>query len=133
MIKKNPSIQELKKFAIMMSWAMPLFFLIITPWLFNYSRHWWPLAVSVIFLVLLLAPKKISYPYKLWMLIGSIVGWINTRIILGLTFYLLIFPMGLVLRLLGKLQYIAFPKKTKSSYYKFRSQKLIKQDLEKPF
>ncbi len=134
MNKVKPELKELKQFALMMSWAMPLFFFLVLPWLFGYERHWWPFVISAIFLSLyLLAAKLILYPYRLWMFMGGIIGWINTRIILGLTFYGLIFPMGLVLRLLGKLQYKNKRKQQQTSYYLAREQALKKEDLEQPF
>lgn len=40
--------------------------------------------------------------YRRWMAIGHVLGWINTRIILGIMFYLLFLPVGLAMRLLGK-------------------------------
>jgi hypothetical protein len=36
------------------------------------------------------------------MVIGNALGWLNTRIILGLVFYGMITPMGFAMRLLGK-------------------------------
>jgi len=36
------------------------------------------------------------------MKVGHVLGSINTRIILGIIYYLLITPMGLVMRLMGK-------------------------------
>jgi hypothetical protein len=36
------------------------------------------------------------------MWIGHILGWVNTRILLGLVFYGLITPMGILFRLMGK-------------------------------
>ena len=40
--------------------------------------------------------------YRAWIKLGNILGWINSRIILGIMFYLLFVPIGLLLRLLGK-------------------------------
>jgi hypothetical protein len=37
-----------------------------------------------------------------WMKLAQILGWISTRIVLGLFFYLVLTPGGLVIRLLGK-------------------------------
>ena len=37
-----------------------------------------------------------------WMWVGHILGWINTRILLGIVFYVLVTPIGLVFRLMGK-------------------------------
>jgi len=37
-----------------------------------------------------------------WMKFAFVLGWINTRILLGVFFYLVLTPIGLVLRLTGK-------------------------------
>ena len=47
-------------------------------------------------------PWSLKQVHKLWMRVGHALGWINTRILLGVIFYGLITPMGLFLRLLGK-------------------------------
>jgi hypothetical protein len=36
------------------------------------------------------------------MFLGHVLGWINTRIILGAVFYLIVTPIGLARRLMGK-------------------------------
>lgn len=124
--------KELKAFGFLMFWAFPLFIGVISPWLIGISIQWWSLWVSAVFITLaFLAPKLIYVPYKVWMFIGGIIGFINTRIILGLTFYLLIFPIGLILRIFNKLQF-----KNRSKYqsnYCKRTDKLTKETLENPF
>jgi hypothetical protein len=40
--------------------------------------------------------------HKGWMWVGHILGWINTRILLGIVFYGLVTPIGIVFRLMGK-------------------------------
>ena len=55
------------------------------------------LLVSGLFL-----PKVLSPIYKLWMSLAGILGWINTRILLGLIFYLLFTPIGLIMRVLQR-------------------------------
>ncbi len=40
--------------------------------------------------------------YVGWMKFAQILGWVNTRILLGVFFYLILTPAGLVMRLLGK-------------------------------
>jgi hypothetical protein len=47
-------------------------------------------------------PRSLAPVYRGWMLLGHILGWINTRILLGIIFFGLITPMGVVRRLLGK-------------------------------
>jgi len=40
--------------------------------------------------------------YRVWMLFAFALGWINTRVILGVFFYLVMTPLGVILRLSGK-------------------------------
>jgi len=47
-------------------------------------------------------PQLLAPVHKGWMWVGHILGWINTRILLGIVFYALVTPIGLVFRLMGK-------------------------------
>jgi len=47
-------------------------------------------------------PQSLKQVHHAWMKIGHVLGSINTRIILGIIYYILITPMGLVMRLMGK-------------------------------
>lgn len=133
LVCKN-DIQELKSFARTMIWAFPLVFMGLLPWLFNHSIHWWPAVVSLALLLLhLVYPHGIYYPYRLWMAIASVLGWINTRIVLGFAFYGLIFPIGLLMRSLGKLQYQDKVSPEQSSFYIQRNTQLNKDNLKDPF
>ena len=60
----------------------------------------WALVVGILLLVpALLAPRVLAPAYRIWMTAGEALGWINTRILLGIVFYGLITPMGLIRRL----------------------------------
>ena len=48
------------------------------------------------------APQLLGPFHKGWMWIGHMLGWINTRILLGIVFYGLVTPIGLLFRLMGK-------------------------------
>lgn len=47
-------------------------------------------------------PRSLAHVYRLWMAVGEVLGWINTRLLLGVLFYGLFTPMGLLMRLRGK-------------------------------
>lgn len=127
-------IRALKEFARTMSWAFPVIFGIALPWLFNYSWQYWPLGITIVLMSLhWLSPQAIFYPFKIWMTLVSILGWINTRVILGLSFYLLIAPIGMFLRLFGKLQYRTNIDNNRKSNYVLREESPDKQSLENPF
>lgn len=50
----------------------------------------------------LLYPPILRYPYDYWMRLGRALGWINTRILLSVLFYLIFTPVGVIRRWLGK-------------------------------
>lgn len=63
----------------------------------------WSLIPGGLLLVLALAwPRSLTHVYRLWMTVGEVLGWINTRLILGGIFYLLFTPIGVGMRLRGK-------------------------------
>src|SRR5262244_2662150 len=63
----------------------------------------WSLILGGLLMALALAwPRSLTQIYRLWMTAGEVLGWINTRIILGVLFYLLFTPLGLLMRLRGK-------------------------------
>ena len=74
------------------------------PFLFHSEdTRWWAVALAACLLVPALTfPKSLFWPYKGWMAVGHVLGWINTRIILGVVFYAIVTPIGLVRRWLGK-------------------------------
>jgi len=49
-----------------------------------------------------LLPGYLGPIYKAWMAIGHVLGWINTRIILGVIYYALFTPLGLAMRVWRK-------------------------------
>ena len=65
--------------------------------------RWWAVILAGLLMVpALVFPRSLSWIYKWWMALGHIMGWINTRIILGVVFYLVVTPIGRIRRLLGK-------------------------------
>jgi hypothetical protein len=58
--------------------------------------RWWCLGLAVCLVVsAVVFPSSLCRVYKGWMWIGNIMGWVNTRIILGFAFFGLITPIGL--------------------------------------
>lgn len=65
--------------------------------------RWWTLVPGVILVTLgVAAPAGLAAVYRIWMKAGYSLGWVNTRIILGIVFYGLITPIGLAMRWLGR-------------------------------
>jgi hypothetical protein len=63
----------------------------------------WPFVVAALFwLPAVVAPASLKIIYKVWMRVGLLLGAINSRIILGVFFFVVMLPTGLIMRVLGK-------------------------------
>ena len=63
----------------------------------------WSLVVSLIFLVLGIINSNILSPLnKLWFKFGILLGKVISPIIMGIIFFLVVTPIGLIMRLIGK-------------------------------
>ncbi|MBS0286857.1 MAG: sxtJ [Proteobacteria bacterium] len=94
---------QLKKFGIVLIIGLVAIFGLLFPFLKDHPLPLWPYVTASILLVpTLFKPQYLNFIYKPWMKLGHYLGWINTRIILGVIFYVLITPMGLFMRLFGK-------------------------------
>lgn len=63
----------------------------------------WSLVLAILLIVpALIYPRSLRLIYRVWMTFGDLLGWCNTRVILGVIFYGLFTPLGLVMRLRGR-------------------------------
>ena len=98
-IKSTP--KELRNFGILFS----ILFLVFSAYsAYKGAPTWrWYLGGSAFFLATGLFGHQLLRPlYIGWMKFASILGWLNTRIILGLVFFLIFTPVGLIRRLFQK-------------------------------
>jgi len=65
-------------------------------------RLWALIAAFLLLGPAVVYPRALGPVHRIWMKIGRVLGWINTRIILGVLFYLIVTPVGMVLRWMGK-------------------------------
>ena len=73
------------------------------PLIYSGEIRIWSLVLSLIFLILGLLNSKILTPLnKIWFKFGIILGKIISPIIMGVIFFLVVTPIGLLMRLLGK-------------------------------
>ena len=99
---QQPTTKDLRQFGLLVGSV----FAVIGLWPVVFrseSLHLWAMILGSLLIVLgVLAPQSLRQVHGGWMKVGHILGSINTRIILGIIYYLLITPMGLVMRLMGK-------------------------------
>ncbi len=87
-------------------------------------------ALLVLGLVLPVVLKPI---YWIWMVLAVILGWIMTRVILSLLFYVVITPIGSFSRLFGSKFLDLKWDKSKDSYWNPRTTKQRNEDYERQF
>lgn len=99
----STSTKEIRSFAWIVSAAL---LLIATYQAWRGAPRWLWITLLAIAAVLLLgaavAPSLLRPVYRAWMRLGEVLAWVNTRIILTLVFFLVVTPIGLVMRLFGR-------------------------------
>ncbi len=98
------------------------------------GQHFWFFIALGFLLVTLLWPlffKPLAY---IWFGLSKALGWLMSRIIVSLLFYILVTPVGIVRRMMGKdtLQLKAF-KKNKKTAFIGRNYTFTASDLTYPF
>ncbi|MBK8944291.1 MAG: hypothetical protein IPM32_03370 [Ignavibacteriae bacterium] len=76
-------------------------------------------------------PKKLSKVYKYWMIFALILGWFVSRIILTILFYIIIAPIGIVTKILGK-DFLRISNKSKLDSFWLKKDNSIK-NIEKMY
>ena len=127
---------DLRKFGFIMGGMIALMFGLFFPWVFDKtSENWpiWPFIVMAVFFALAIVMPEILRPVNhYWLKIGNVLGFINSRIILGAMFYLMIFPIGMILKVLGK-DSMERKLEEKAETYRKITKVREKDHLKKPF
>ena len=100
-MKEKEKINSNKSFGIVF---FVVFFLIaLYPLVNNQNIRFWSLSISFVFLILGLMNSEILTPLnKLWFKLGIFLGKIFSPFIMGIIFFLVVTPIGFIMRILGK-------------------------------
>ncbi len=101
-MKKNISKKQLREFGLVIGFGFPIIIGWIIPIISGHLFRSWSLFIGCPLLVLgILKPECLFYPYKLWMKLGYVLGWINSRLILGLVYLIILLPIALIMKIIG--------------------------------
>ncbi len=99
---KDVPLKQLRQFG----WLMGGVFALITFWPLVVRgegiRMWAGILAGLFWGLGTVFPNGLKPIYRGWMIFGEKIGWVNSRILLGLVFYGLVTPISLVIRVLGK-------------------------------
>ncbi len=125
----------LRQFGMVTATIIALLFGLLLPYLFDRPIPELPLPfkISIILAgIALLLPIILRPIYVVWMYIGFVLGWINTRLILGVVFYTLFTPIALLMKILRKDPMNRRFGANIKSYRKTRTES-PKHQMEKPY
>src|SRR5919198_1413774 len=101
-MKSASEAKQLRSFGLLVGGV----FAVISLWpmlVHGENARWWTLILALLLIMpALIAPNLLALPHRGWMALSEVLGWINTRIILGAIFFILLTPIGIIRRFLGK-------------------------------
>lgn len=123
----------LRSFGLLFGAMVAGLFGLLFPWLSGSGLPHWPwLAGGGVVFWALLAPLTLRPLYRNWMRLATVLSRITTPILLGSVFFLVITPMALVMRLLGR-DPMARRFDEAANTYRVPSRQAPKQHMERPF
>ena len=126
---KNIKIGSNKSFGIVFAVVFGL--IAFWPLIKGSDIRFWSLIISIIFLFLGLINSKILTPLnKLWFKFGIFLGNFIAPIVMGIIFFFVVTPTGIIMKLLGK-DLIKLKKNNEKSYW--IEKKNIKSSMKNQF
>lgn len=131
MIKNRKDLKQLREFGLLIGITFPVLLGWIIPKVYGHPFANWTLFIGIPLLIIgILNPSLLSRPYKLWISLGYSLGWINSHLILGLVFILILQPIAYIMKFSGY-DPLRIKRKNKQSYRENINDRVI--DLNKIF
>ena len=131
MKQSSISQKKLREFGLLIGIGFPVIIGWIIPSISGHLFRFWSLWIGFpLFISGILRPRLLLYPYKGWMKIGLALGWINSHIVLGLVFIMVLQPISLIMKLFG---YDPLKKKKNNELTFRESKENYKVDLTRIF
>jgi len=100
-LKWRPTPRDLRLFAVLQVAFCALCVTVLIPGLSRRTIGGVLAISSATAVVGVLAPRRIAWIYRGWMLLVFPIGWCVSYCVLAATFYLILTPIGLIMRLCG--------------------------------
>lgn len=123
----------LREFGLMTGGLVAGLFGLFFPWLLETGRPLWPwLLAGTLAGWALIAPASLRPVYHFWMRLALWLSRITTPIILGVVFFLVISPVALVMKLIGR-DAMARRVDENAKSYRVPSHQAPREHMEKPY
>ena len=123
----------LREFGLSTGAAVVVIFGLFFPWLLERDWPAWPWIIAAAFWSLaLIKPLWLRPVYRGWMRFGLLASRVMTPLVLGIVFFVMIAPMAMVMRFVGK-DPMRRAQDPNQKSYRVESIQTPKERLEKPF
>lgn len=128
-----PDRRELRNFGLLTGALTVGIFGLLLPLIRRHPLPSWPLIAAVALIVpAIVWPSALRYPHLVWTRIGIVLGWINSRIILTILFFVVIMPMGLIMRAMGR-DPVSRKLEPEAESYRVPSRPRTRESMDRPF
>lgn len=124
--KIDRSTRALRRFGFTMAGMLALL------GVFGNRSLFWGIAAALVVLAQV-APTSLRPLYLFWMMLSLAMGWCMTRVILTITFFVAITPIGVLQRLCGKRPFEIALAKDAPTYWESRAPRAGEADYEKQY
>lgn len=98
MSKSHTTTKQLRQFGLLVGGIFGVIGLWPMVWRHQPLRTWAVVLAVALIVPGLIAPRILGPIHRAWMKLGEGLAWINTRIILGVIYYVVVTPLGLLMR-----------------------------------
>lgn len=92
----------LREFGLVTGAIVAGLFGLVIPFIFGLNYPAWPWVLAVVLAAWsLVAPDTLKHPYHWWMRLGMAIGWVMNRVVLAVVFFVVMLPIGFIMRSLG--------------------------------
>ena len=101
-MQENITKKKLREFGLIIGLGFPLFVGWILPLIWGHLFRPWTLWIGFPFLIIsFVRPILLYLPYIGWMSLGKGLGWLNSRLVLGIVYLLVLLPIAIIMRVFG--------------------------------
>lgn len=101
-MNKDIKNKQLREFGLLIGIGFPFIIGFVLPYLMGHNLRLWTIFIGIPFLIFaIFKPYKLSFLYQKWISLGNLLGWLNSKIILGLIFFTILIPISFLMKFFG--------------------------------
>ena len=123
----------LRDFGLVTGGILAALFGLFFPWVFERPIPTWPWIIAgVLAAWALVLPLSLRPVYRIWMRLSIVLSRITTPIVMGVVFFLVVTPVSLIMRAIGR-DALARTLDPEATTYRVPMKQRAKEHMERPF